>query len=59
MFSWQYNEKMVTDWVYNHARDYGRLCCQLMLDSPTIYKEFLKGFDDELDKRNSKNDEQA
>lgn len=51
MFSWQYNEKIVKDYIYNHAADFGRFYCQLMLDSPLIYKEFMKGFQDELERR--------
>jgi hypothetical protein len=51
MLSWQYNEKIMKDLIYNHARDYGRFCAQLMLDFPLIYKDFIKGFDDELTRR--------
>lgn len=51
MFSWQYNEKMMKDWIYNHSKDYGRFCCELMLDYPLLYSEYLKGFQDELEKR--------
>ena len=56
MFSWDYNEKMVKDWIYNHSEDCGRFCAQIMLDSPLIYKNFLKGFDDELERRIRGND---
>lgn len=51
MFSWQYNEKILTEFIYNHAQDFGRLYCQIMLDSPKIFREFMKGFHDELDNR--------
>lgn len=51
MLSWQYNEKIMKDLIYNHANDFGRFYCQLMLDSPLIYKEFMKGFHDELERR--------
>lgn len=51
MFSWQYNEKLMKDLLYNHANDFGRFYCQLMLDSPLIYKEFMKGFHNELERR--------
>ena len=44
------------DLLYNHANDFGRFYCQLMLDSPLIYKEFMKGFHDELDRRTRGND---
>lgn len=56
MFSWQYNEKLVKDLLYNHANDFGRFYCQLMLDSPLIYREFMKGFHDELERRTRGND---
>ena len=56
MFSWQYNEKIVKDYIYNHANDFGRFYCQILLDSPLIYKEFMKGFHDELDRRTRGND---
>lgn len=56
MFSWQYNEKMLKDIIYNHAQDFGRFYCELMMDSPQIYKEFMKGFHDELERRTGRND---
>lgn len=56
MFSWQYNEKIVKDYIYNHAADFGRFYCQIMLDSPKIYAEFMKGFHDELERRTGRND---
>ena len=56
MYSWQYNEKIMKDLIYNHAKDFGRFYCQLMLDSPLIYKEFMKGFHDELERRTGGND---
>jgi hypothetical protein len=56
MFGWQYNEKLVKDYYYSHAKDFGRLYCELMLDSPTIYREFMKGFHDELERRTRGND---
>lgn len=51
MFSWQYNEKILKDWIYNHAQDFGRLYCELMMDYPKIFREFMKGFHDELERR--------
>lgn len=39
------------DLIYNHANDFGRFYCELMLDSPKIYSEFMKGFHNELDRR--------
>jgi len=56
MYSWQYNEKIVKDFIYNHAQDFGRFYCELMLDSPKIYKEFMKGFHNELERRTKGND---
>lgn len=56
MFGWHYNEKLVKEYVYNHANDFGRLYCELMLDSPKIYQEFMKGFQDELKRRVGGND---
>ena len=51
MFSWQYNEKIMKDIIYNHAYDFGKFYCELMMDSPKVYKEFMKGFHDELGNR--------
>lgn len=55
MFSWEYNEKILKDWIYNHAEDYGRLCAQIFMDSPLVYKNFLQGFGNELEKRRKEN----
>lgn len=51
MYSWQYNEKIIKDIIYNRARDYGRFVAEVMLDSPKICAEFMKGFNDELERR--------
>lgn len=51
MHSWQYNEKVIKNLLYNHARDFGRFYCQLMLDSPLLYKEMIEGYYDELNTR--------
>lgn len=56
MYSWKYNEKILKDIIYNHAQDFGRFYCELMLDSPNIYKEFMKGFQNELERRTQGND---
>lgn len=55
MFSWQYNEKMLKDLIYNHSKDFGRFYCQIMLDSPKLYIQFMEGFNEEYEKR-TKND---
>jgi hypothetical protein len=51
MFSWQYNEKMLKEYVTNHSKDFGRFYCELMLEYPKHYKEFLEGFYEEYMKR--------
>ena len=56
MFGWQYNEKILKDYMYNHAKDFGRLYCELALDYPIIWTEFMKGFTDELNKRAGRHD---
>jgi hypothetical protein len=56
MFGWQYNEKILKDYMHNHSKDFGRLCCEIMLDFPMMYADFLKGFDDELKRRIGRND---
>lgn len=56
MFGWNYNEKLVKEYFYGHAYDFGRLYCELMLDSPLIFKDFTKGFHDELERRIGGND---
>jgi hypothetical protein len=60
MYSWQFNEKVIKDLIYNHSKDFGRFCCELAFDMPEIYQEFYNGFYEELKKRSGqKNDEQA
>jgi hypothetical protein len=56
MFGWQYNEKILKDYMHNHSKDFGRLCCEIMFDFPVMYKEFIRGFDEELARRTRGND---
>lgn len=51
MYSWQYNEKILKDLIYNHSKDFGRFYCELMLDSPKLYIQFMEGFNEEYEKR--------
>lgn len=51
MYSWQYNEKILKDLIYNHSKDFGRFYCQIMLDSPKLYIQFMEGFNEEYEKR--------
>lgn len=51
MYSWQYNEKIFKEMVYNHSMDFGRFYCQLMLDAPLLYGKMMEGFFDEFSNR--------
>lgn len=51
MYSWQYNEKILKDLLYNHSYDFGRFYCQLLLDYPLLYGQLIKGFSDEFSNR--------
>lgn len=53
MVGWDYTEKMMRDFVFNHAKDFGKFYCQMLIDSPKVYKEFMEGFYDEYQKRYS------
>lgn len=56
MYSWQFNEKILKDLIYNHSKDFGRFYCQIALDSPKLYQEFWVGFLEEIQKRNKQDD---
>ena len=50
---WDFQAKYMKDFMKNHAKDFGRMYCELLLDSPKHYKEFMEGFYDEYNKRHS------
>ena len=54
---WDYTEKMMRDFMFNHAKDFGKFYCQMMVDSPKLYKEFTEGFMEELHKQQKKKNE--
>ena len=56
MFGWDYNEKLLKDYIYNHAKDFGRLYCELMMDYPILFKQFMEGFYEEHEKRSKNKD---
>lgn len=51
MMGWEYTEKMMRDFFFNHAKDFGKFYCQMMMDSPKLYKEFTEGFMEELERK--------
>ena len=53
MIGWDYTEKMMRDFMFNHAKDFGKFYYQMMVDSPKLYMEFMEGFYDEYQKRHS------
>lgn len=54
MMGWDYTEKMMRDFMFNHAKDFGKFYCQMMVDSPKLYREFTEGFMEELHKQQNK-----
>ena len=48
MFSYDVQQKMIRDYLFNHTKDFGRFYCELMVSSPELYKQFMEGFYDEL-----------
>jgi hypothetical protein len=57
MYGWQYNEKILKDLLYNHSKDFGRFYCELMLDYPKLFEQFMQGYMEEFMKRNDRKDE--
>jgi hypothetical protein len=48
MVGLDYTEKMMKDFFFNHAKDFGRFYCQMMIESPKLAKEFTDGFTEEM-----------
>ena len=44
MFGWDYNEKILKDYLTNHAQDMGRLCAEILYAAPKAYSDFIVGF---------------
>lgn len=53
MFGWKYNESMVRSYMTDHAEDMGRFWAEILIRTPTIYQDFMRGFLDELQKGNT------
>ncbi len=45
------------DLLYQHSKDFGRFYCELMLDYPMLFEQFMQGYMEEFMKRKGfKND---
>ena len=51
MMGWDYSQKMMKDFMFNHAKDFGKMYCEMLLESPKLYKDFMDGFYEEYQKR--------
>lgn len=56
MYNWDFSNKLMKDFMFNHAKDFGKFYCELMLESPKLYKEFMEGFYEEYQKRHGNSD---
>ena len=56
MVGWDYSQKMMKDFMFNHAKDFGKMYCEMLLESPKLYKDFMDGFYEEYQKRHKEDD---
>lgn len=54
MFGWESNKALLKKYMVDHAEDIGRFYAEMMLNSPKIYFDFIKGFSEEVLKHNKK-----
>lgn len=45
---WQWHKDTIKDYCINHSKDIGRLYCEILMNTPKAYKEFMDGFYEEF-----------
>lgn len=51
MFGWKYNETILRTYMTDHAEDMGRFWAEILMRTPKIYEDFMRGFLEELNKK--------
>jgi hypothetical protein len=54
MFGWESNKVLLRKYLIEHAEDIGRFYAEIVMNTPKIYTDFMKGFIEEVSKHNKK-----
>jgi hypothetical protein len=54
LLGWETNKKILHSYMVDHAKDMGAFWAEILMCSPKIYADFMKGFFEEVEKQQKK-----